>query len=393
MVQLKGESCDDYIEKILRQAIRLAMPNEQSLHAIINGLQPSIKMYVYAKTLQHWKSSERPPNWLKIQKCNWCHRTQKSQLRCPEWKDSCKFWWQHKHQKPLHSTPGNVQSAPSITLHNHHPLVEFRSLTTIARRLLQQATYNRRSSASTQTSKKVTVTPTVPMFNPRMDRKMVTVNPSSTTGPRTTNRRQQHTTCHRCYGMHDSRTCRFKTFVCNYCHRSGHIRRDCRFSNRHLHKTRHNHSVSHVSSMNDVSNEQSNNTTLPLHQNFIRAKINHKIIYILIDTGSMKSCISRTLFQKFYIDPSYIIKSDVSALIAANGQSVSVSQVVELIVNVNELKLPFTFLIVDQLSSAHHAIIGFHMLSHYTCLLDMNRFEISFYDGAISHPLQYQIIN
>ena len=46
MAQLKGESGDDYIEKILRQAIRLAMPTEQSLHAIINGLQPSIKMYV-----------------------------------------------------------------------------------------------------------------------------------------------------------------------------------------------------------------------------------------------------------------------------------------------------------------------------------------------------------
>ena len=68
--QIKGASCDDYIEKILRQAIPLAMPNEQSLHAIINGLQPSIKMYVYAKTLQRWKSCERPPNWLKIQKCD-----------------------------------------------------------------------------------------------------------------------------------------------------------------------------------------------------------------------------------------------------------------------------------------------------------------------------------
>ena len=46
MVQIKCQSCDDYIEKILRQTIRLAMPNEKSLHAIINGLQPSIKMYV-----------------------------------------------------------------------------------------------------------------------------------------------------------------------------------------------------------------------------------------------------------------------------------------------------------------------------------------------------------
>ena len=126
-----------------------------------------------------------------MQKCNWCQRTQKSLLRCPEWKDSCKFWRQHKHQQPLHSTPGNVQSAPSITLVKRYPIVELRSLTTIARRLLQQATYSCRSSASTQTSIDVTVTLTVPMFNPRMDRKMVTVNPSSTTGPRTTNPRLQ----------------------------------------------------------------------------------------------------------------------------------------------------------------------------------------------------------
>ena len=46
------------------------------------------------------------------------------------------------------------------------------------------------------------------------------------------------------------------------------------------------------------------------------------------------------------------------------------------------------FLIVDQLSSAHRALIGFDMLSHYKCLLDMDRFDISFYDGAISHPLR-----
>ena len=46
MTQLKCESCDDYIKKILRQANCLVMPNEQSLHAIINGLQPIIKMYV-----------------------------------------------------------------------------------------------------------------------------------------------------------------------------------------------------------------------------------------------------------------------------------------------------------------------------------------------------------
>ena len=111
----------------------------------------------------------------------------------------------------------------------------------------------------------------------------------------------------------------------------------------------------------------------------------------------MKSCISRTLFQKLNVDPSYIIKSHVSALIAANGQSVSVSHAVAVTVNVNHLKLPFTFLIVDQLISAHHAIIGFDMLSHYKCLLDMDQFEISFYDGAISHPLRTksktQIIN
>ena len=133
--------------------------------------------------------------------------------------------------------------------------------------------------------------------------------------------------------MHDSKTCRFKTIVCNYCHRSRHIRRACRFANRHRHKTRHNHSVSNISNMNDVSNEQFNKTTLPLHQNFIRAKINHKITDILIDTGSMKSCISRTLFPKVNIDPSYIIRSHVSALIAANGQSVSVSQAVAVTVN------------------------------------------------------------
>ena len=51
MAQLKGESCDDYIEKILRQAIRLAMPKKQSLRAIINGLQPNMKMYVLRQNL------------------------------------------------------------------------------------------------------------------------------------------------------------------------------------------------------------------------------------------------------------------------------------------------------------------------------------------------------
>ena len=139
MAQLKGDSCDDYIDKILRLAILLAMPHEQSLHAIINGLQPSIqdvrftpKRYNIGRAAKGRQIGRRYRNAIHVNG----HRNHCYVVRNEE--TAASSGDSNKHQQPLQSTPGTVQSAPSITLVNHHPLVELRSLTTIARRLLQQ---------------------------------------------------------------------------------------------------------------------------------------------------------------------------------------------------------------------------------------------------------------
>ena len=210
MAQLKGESCDDYIEKILRQAIRLAMLNEQALHAIINGLQHSIKMYLLRQnvtTLEELRKAVKLAEDIEMQ-----FMSTDTEITATLFRMERQLQVLATAQTSTTAAFNNVQSAPSITLVNRHLLVELRSLTTIARRIMQQATYSRRSSASTQTSMDVTVTPNAPSSTPEWTERWLPsthraqrddvlqpiehtwttyYNPSSTTGRRTTTHRAQ----------------------------------------------------------------------------------------------------------------------------------------------------------------------------------------------------------
>ena len=111
----------------------------------------------------------------------------------------------------------------------------------------------------------------------------------------------------------------------------------------------------------------------------------------LLDTGSYYSIISLNLAKKLKLDVRSFTKDEDKALFGANGSPMRLSGKVEIMLDIQNLKIPQTLRVCDNLTE--NLILGRSFLEESGANINFISKIVTFCDEAIQIPLQHLIDN
>ena len=99
---------------------------------------------------------------------------------------------------------------------------------------------------------------------------------------------------------------------------------------------------------------------------------------ILVDTGSVRSCISQNFLRQLKLKYQPLRKGDLASLFAANGSHIKILGKIELTIKIEGLHIPFQFLVLENLH--HKIILGTDFLTNAHAVINMQERTVIFAD-------------
>ena len=101
----------------------------------------------------------------------------------------------------------------------------------------------------------------------------------------------------------------------------------------------------------------------------------------LVDTGATYSCVSLSLVNKLRLRKFIKRPDNGRKLFTADGNSLNVLGVLEMSIDINELRIPFPFYVIRNLH--HDMLLGLDLLTNTQAQIDLSNNVVSFYNGLI----------
>ena len=132
-----------------------------------------------------------------------------------------------------------------------------------------------------------------------------------------------------------------------------------------------------------------------LNENFLQHNIGHHSVKALVDTGASISCVSEGIchhvirnYHNKVQQKSFLGEPVFKAIRGACGEVHPVRGTLELLLDINGLKIPHTFHVFPKLQS--QLILGMDFLKAYRASIDLGESTISFYEGAVKTHISVQ---
>jgi len=116
---------------------------------------------------------------------------------------------------------------------------------------------------------------------------------------------------------------------------------------------------------------------------YIVIQIKDRTLQCLIDTGSVRSVISRNLVKQLRLN--VLPLDSPCTLVAASGQNLRTIGRVEVNMQIKGLTMPSTFVVVEGLCT--NLLLGTDFLSKNHAFINYKDHSVSFYDGLLISPL------
>jgi len=119
--------------------------------------------------------------------------------------------------------------------------------------------------------------------------------------------------------------------------------------------------------------------------NCIRCKINYRPTSVLVDTRCVCTCMSLDFANKLHLRLRPVGPGEYSHVFSANSSSTKVLGKVDASVNIDELIVPYTFLVLEHL--VHSVMFGIDILKFLQAKIDLHNIVITFADDLVCLPI------